>query len=79
MSDDTRKLLKVFGVTVTDFEAEAQRIVQAAEGSGVDSVKLLADASEALREMNARLFEVTSHVHGVQDRLLTALAASAKR
>jgi hypothetical protein len=29
MSDDTRKLLKVSGVTVTDAEAEAERLAEA--------------------------------------------------
>jgi hypothetical protein len=27
MNDDTRKLLKIFGVAVTDSEAEAERLV----------------------------------------------------
>jgi hypothetical protein len=27
MSDDTRKLLKTFGVAVTDFEAEVEKLV----------------------------------------------------
>ena len=26
MSDETRKLLKIFGVAVTDFEAEAEKL-----------------------------------------------------
>ncbi len=30
MADETRKLLKLFGVAVTDFEAEAERLTTAA-------------------------------------------------
>ena len=29
MSDETRKLLKLFGVAVTDFEAEAEKLAAA--------------------------------------------------
>ena len=51
MNDETRKLLKVFGVAVTDFEAEAERLAataaQLAPDSGKDQVaKLMKDAAE---------------------------------
>ena len=37
--DDTRKLLKVFGVAVTDFEAEAEKLASAAAQLTAESGK----------------------------------------
>jgi hypothetical protein len=50
MNDETRKLLKVFGMAVTDSEAEAESLVataaQLSKGSDKEEVvKLLKDAS----------------------------------
>ena len=33
MNDETRKLLKIFGVAVTDFEAEAEKLAATAASS----------------------------------------------
>jgi hypothetical protein len=84
MSDETRKILKLFGVAVTDFEAEAERLAavaaQLGTGSSRDEVaRLLQDAAELCREVNARWFEATRHVHLVQEQLLAACAEAAKR
>ena len=79
--DDTRKLLKVFGVTVTDFEAEAQRLTaRAAQLEGAsreDLLALLKDTADACRELNARWFEIARHVHGAQEQLLSTIARAA--
>ena len=39
MNDETRKLLKIFGVAVTDFEAEAEQLTATAAQLSPDSSK----------------------------------------
>jgi hypothetical protein len=82
MNDDTRKLLKVFGVAVTDAEAEAERLagtaVQLPASAGKEEVaRLLKDASELCRELNTRWLEVTQRVFAIQSRLQSQLAEAA--
>jgi hypothetical protein len=84
MNDDTRKLLKVFGVAVTDFEAEAEKLAAAAAeltaDSGKDQVaKLTRDAAELCRELNTRWLEITQRVFALQDRLLSRCAEAAAK
>ena len=84
MNDDTRKLLKVFGVAVTDAEAEAERLAgtaaRLAAVAGKEEVaKLLKDASELCRELNTRWLEITQRVFAIQSRLQTQLAEAAVR
>jgi hypothetical protein len=79
MNEDTRKLLKVFGVAVTDAEAEAERLVgtaaQLAAGASKEEVaKLLKDGSELCRELNTRWLEITERVFAIQSRLQQHLA-----
>ena len=82
--EDTRKLLKVFGVAVTDFEAEAEKLGMSAEqlpagGTKEQVAKLMQDASELCRELNTRWIEVTQRVVELQNRLLTRCASAAAR
>jgi hypothetical protein len=82
MAEDTRKLLKLFGVAVTDAEAEAEKLAAAAArlspGSGKEEVAaLLKDASDLFRELNARWMEVTQRVFEIQTRLQDRLAQAA--
>jgi hypothetical protein len=84
MNDDTRKLLKVFGVAVTDAEAEAERLAgtaaQVSAGAGKEEVaKLLKDASELCRELNTRWLEITQRVFAIQSRLQQQLAEAGAR
>jgi len=84
MNDDTRKLLKVFGVAVTDAEAEAERLAgtaaQLSASAGKEEIaRLLKDASELCRELNTRWREVTQRVFAIQSRLQTALADVARK
>jgi hypothetical protein len=84
MNDDTRKLLKVFGVAVTDAEAEAERLAGAAArlsaGAGKEEVaKLLKDASDLCRELNTRWLEITERVFAIQGRLQQQLAEAGAR
>ena len=82
MNDDTRKLLKVFGVAVTDAAAEAERlagtVAQLSASAGKEEVaRLLKDASELCRELNTRWLEITQRVFAIQSRLQTQLAEAA--
>jgi hypothetical protein len=84
MDDETRKLLKIFGVAVTDFEAEAEKLAAAAAQLAPDSsqdqvAKLMKDAAELCRELNTRWLEVTQLVFALQDRLLSRCAAGAAK
>ena len=82
MNDDTRKLLKVFGVAVTDAEAEAERlagtVAQVSASAGKEELaKLLKDASDLCRELNTRWLEITERVFAIQNRLQTQLSEAA--
>ena len=82
MNDDTRKLLKVFGVAVTDAEAEAERLAgtaaQLSAGAGTEAVaKLVKDASDLCRELNTRWLEITHRVFAIQGRLQSQLSEAA--
>ena len=84
MNDDTRKLLKVFGVAVTDAEAEAERLAGTAgqllaSASKEEVAKLLKDASELCRELNARWPEIAQRVFAIQSRLHQQLAEAGAR
>jgi hypothetical protein len=82
VNDDTRKLLKLFGVAVTDAEAEAERLAgtaaqPSASTSKEEVAKLLQDASDLCRELNTRWLEITQRVFAIQIRLQTHLSEAA--
>jgi oligoendopeptidase F len=84
MSDDTRKLLKVFGVAVTDAEAEGERLAAisaqlSTSGTKEEIAKLLKDASDLCHELNTRWLEITQRVFAIQNRLLQQLAEVSPR
>lgn len=84
MNDETRKLLKIFGVAVTDFEAEAEKLAataaQLSPGSDKDQVaRLMKDAAELSRELNSRWLEITQRVFALQARLLSRCAEAAAK
>jgi hypothetical protein len=84
MNDDTRKRLKVFGVAVTDAEAEAERLVGtaaqlSASADKEEIAKLLKDASDLCRELNTRWLEITERVFAIQGRLQQGLAEAGAR
>jgi hypothetical protein len=84
MNDETRKLLKVFGVAVTDFEAEAEKLAatagQMSDSTGKEQiVALLQDTTDLCRELNTRWLETTQHIFKLQDRLLSQLAEVARK
>ena len=82
MNDETRKLLKIFGVAVTDFEAEAEKLAATAaqfspNNSQDEIAKLMKDAAELCRELNTRWLEITQRVFALQDRLLSRCSEAA--
>ena len=86
MNDDTRKLLKVFGVAVavTDAEAEAERLAGAVaqlspSASKEEIARLLKDGSDLCRELNTRWLEITQRVFAIQSRLQQNLAEAGAR
>jgi hypothetical protein len=84
MNDETRKLLKIFGVATTDAEAEAEKLVAKAGQLSPNSSKeevaaLLKDAADLCRELNTRWLEITERVFAIQSRLQTQLAAAAAK
>lgn len=75
--DPTRRLLRVFGVKVTDYEERTAALLEraaAATQSG-EMLELTAEAIDLTVELNARLRDVTIHVLDTQARVLTDLRA----
>jgi hypothetical protein len=84
MNDDTRKLLKVFGVAVTDAEAEVERLAGtatqlSASASKEEIARLLKDASDLCQELNTRWLEITQRVFAIQRRLQQQLTEAGAR
>jgi hypothetical protein len=84
MNDDTRKLLKIFGVAVADAEAGVEKLLARAGQLSPDSPRedvamLLKDGADLCRELNSRWLEITERVFEMQSRLQAQLAeATAK-
>lgn len=89
MAEESRRLLKVFGIAVTDFEETAQQIlVQArdavAQGGGADAlIPLLARFLKAEGDLTSRWTELSRHVSETQGRayaeLIRLMAEAQKR
>jgi hypothetical protein len=82
MNDDTRKLLKIFGVAVTDAEAEVETLVTRAGQLSTNSTKeeiaaILKDGADLCRELNTRWLEITERVFAIQSHLQSQLADAA--
>jgi hypothetical protein len=75
-SDPTRKLLKVFGVKVTDYEAKTEALLTRwAEASPADRAEIAREAAELSADLAHWLREVQTHVLDRQERVLAAVAA----
>ena len=73
-TDPTRKLLKVFGVKVTDYETRTDALLERAAGAtGEARLALLEEALELTADLDHWLREVSSHVLERQERVLTSL------
>lgn len=82
--DETRRILKTFGVAVTDFEAEAAKLQEVAaqlsgESSRAEIATLLKNVTELCSELNARWQEVSTCVSTLQVQLLSRCAEAAAR
>ena len=82
MNEDTRKLLKIFGVATTDSEAEPEKLIERANQLSSSSAKeelpaLLDDSADLFRELNTRWLAVTQRVFAIQERLQIQLAEAA--
>jgi hypothetical protein len=73
--DSTRRLLKVFGIAVTDCEDALGALEAAlrASGSGAAPGEPLAAYERAAREVEARWAELGRLIHGYQARAREAL------
>jgi hypothetical protein len=77
--EDTRKLLRTFGVTVTNFEEhtaqlleQAQHMRQAGDADGM--LTLLKDFAGELLDLQGRWLEITNHILSQQRQVLTDVA-----
>lgn len=81
-SDDLRRILKVFGVSVTDFADEAERLKErAARLASVppeEPAALLRDLCELLTDVEEKLGEVARSVGEIRRDLLSAVAEGAR-
>ena len=82
--DETRQLLKVFGVAVTDFETEAEKLKSVAEQLTGDTDKAeiashLKNVAELCRELNTRWLQVTQRIFEAQNELLVRCAEAADK
>jgi hypothetical protein len=77
--DDTRKLLRTFGVTVTNFEERSTQLLQQARqlrqsGDPEGMLTLLRDFVRELLDLQGRWLEITNHVLSQQRQALTEIA-----
>ena len=82
--DETRQLLKIFGVAVTDFEAEAEKLqtvaAQFSQQTGKDALaNQLKNVTQLCHELNTRWLEITSRVFTAQNELLARCADAVTR
>jgi hypothetical protein len=77
--EDTRKLLRTFGVTVTNFEARTAQFLEQAKqlhrsGDPERMLPLLRDFARELLDLQGRWLEITNHVLSQQRQVLTEIA-----
>jgi len=76
--DPTRRLLRVFGVTVTEYQERTAALLEraAAATERDEMLQLMTEAMGLTADANARLREVTNHVLETQARVMTELRAA---
>lgn len=77
--EDTRKLLRTFGVTVTNFEERSMQLMEQAkqlrqEGNSDGMLPLLKDFAGELLDLQSRWLEITNHILSQQRQVLTDIA-----
>lgn len=78
--DETRRLLKVFGVSVTDFEEESGKLLDRVRdlkgGPPAELVAALRDALELLLDVNSKWHATTNHLFERQRQFLEQVLQS---
>jgi uncharacterized protein with von Willebrand factor type A (vWA) domain len=77
--EDTRKLLRTFGVTVTNFEERTAQLLEQAkqlrqEGNSDAMLPLLKNFAGELLDLQGRWLEITDHIITQQRQVLTDIA-----
>jgi hypothetical protein len=77
--EDTRQLLRTFGVTVTNFEERTTQLLEQAkqlrqEGDSNGMLMLLKDFAGELLDLQRRWLDITNHTLSQQRRVLTEIA-----
>ncbi|HSF31862.1 MAG TPA: hypothetical protein VLK82_15470 [Candidatus Tectomicrobia bacterium] len=77
--EDTRKLLRTFGVTVTNFEERTAQLLEQAKQlhrseDPEGMLALLRDFARELLDLQGRWLEITNHVLSQQRQVLTEIA-----
>ncbi len=79
--NDTRRLLKVFGVAVTDFEERSAELLDAAQKVGPDDgdelSALFSELLSLVRDTNEKWLAVTVHMFEKQQDVLERLLEAA--
>lgn len=75
--DETRKLLKAFGVMVTEYQASTRRLLErrAEAGTAEAEESIRREAAELSAELNRALRDITNHVLQLQSDFLIELVA----
>jgi hypothetical protein len=77
--EDTRRLLRTFGVTVTNFEERSAQLLEQAKqlrqaGDSDGMLTLLKDFAGELLDLQRRWLDITNHTLSQQRRVLTEIA-----
>jgi hypothetical protein len=78
-AEDTRKLLRTFGVTVTNFQEHSAQLLEQAQqlrqqGNVDGMLPLLKDFTGELLDLQGRWLEITNHILAQQRQVLTDIA-----
>jgi hypothetical protein len=76
--DPTRRLLRVFGVKVTEYEERTAALLEraAAATERDELLQLVTEAMGLTADVNARLRDVTNHILDTQARVMNELRAA---
>ncbi len=81
-TEELRRILKVFGVSVTDFADEAAKIQERAArlstASAEEIAALVRDLCELLTDVEEKFAQAVRAVDGIKRDLLSAVAAGAR-
>jgi hypothetical protein len=79
--DPTRRLLRVFGVKVTDYEERTERIREeiAKDPPTAELVRLAGEAVDLTVDLNHQLREMSDHILDAQSIVLTEIKAALDR